>query len=81
MIPIGFSVIVLLVLPPLPEKLKWGFTKEEKEIALRRQKEAHMDAGGRKFHKEHVPLVFKDPKLYGFGKSNSDGDEVAEWRN
>lgn len=60
-------MVVLLILPPLPEKLKRGFSEKEKQIALRRQRDAHMDAGGKKFDVSHVRRVFKDPKMYGFG--------------
>lgn len=73
---VAFSVVVLVVLPPLPEKLKRGFSEQEKQIALRRQRDAHMDAGGKKFDASHIPKVFKDPKLYGFGMWTSNVTKI-----
>lgn len=65
-------MVVLIALPPLPEKLKRGFSEKEKQIALRRQREAHMDPGGKRFDMSHVIRIFKDPKFYGFGRFKID---------
>jgi hypothetical protein len=39
--PIFFGFVVIFLLPATPEKLKFGFSAAEKEIAIRRSREAH----------------------------------------
>jgi hypothetical protein len=60
---IGYGVLVLIFLPPVPEKLKWGFTKDEKRMAVIRTQQAHNTPGAKIRWKEVLP-AFKSPMLY-----------------
>ena len=39
-ITVAVGIFVLFLLPPVPEKLKWGFSSAEKDMAVRRSREA-----------------------------------------
>jgi MFS family permease len=60
---VGFSLIVWLLLPPVPERVRLGFTVEEKRIAIARSVQAFntLDA---KINKSHIGAVFKQPFIY-----------------
>lgn len=62
-ISMGYGVLVLIFLPPVPEKLKWGFTKDEKRMAVIRTQQAHNTPGAKIRWKEVLPS-FKSPMLY-----------------
>ncbi|KAH8705207.1 putative pantothenate transporter [Talaromyces proteolyticus] len=62
-ITIAVGVFVYFILPPVPEKLRWGFSQAEKDMALRRSREA--------FNSENASVVphqllalLKDLKMY-----------------
>jgi hypothetical protein len=40
LMPVGWGFVVTFLLPPSPENLQWFFNAQEKEIALRRYREA-----------------------------------------
>jgi sugar phosphate permease len=60
---IGFAFVVFIFLPPVPEKVKWGFTADEKRIALARSQQAHntLDA---KLSTGKILANFKKPLIY-----------------
>ena len=60
---IGYGVVVLILLPPVPEKVRWGFTKDEKRMAVIRTQQAN-NTPGAKVRWKDVPTNFKDPMLY-----------------
>jgi Major Facilitator Superfamily len=62
-ISIGYGVLVLIFLPPVPEKLRWGFTQDEKRLAVIRTQQAHNTPGAKIRWKEVLP-AFKSPMLY-----------------
>lgn len=59
--------MILWLLPPVPEKVKWGFSAREKEIAKNRTAEAY-NVEDAKINPQHLIQLFKDPKIYFFGK-------------
>jgi hypothetical protein len=59
--------IVLGLLPPVPEKLRWGFSPQDKAIAVRRTREA-FNVPHAKFNGTQLKAVLKDPKMYFYGK-------------
>ncbi|KAG2180009.1 hypothetical protein INT43_003796 [Umbelopsis isabellina] len=60
---VGFSLIVWLLLPPVPENVYFGFTADEKRIAIARSVQAFntIDA---KVNKAHIKDIFKQPFIY-----------------
>jgi MFS family permease len=61
-IPIGFGFIVVIFLPSLPEKVRFGFTAAEKKLIVERTRRAH----NAEESKVRLPLVWKalkDPKI------------------
>jgi hypothetical protein len=60
---VAYGFVVLFLLPPVPEKLKRGFSAEQKDIAVRRSKEAYntLDA---KIDLKQLLKLLKDPKSY-----------------
>jgi hypothetical protein len=60
---VGFGFIVLLLLPASPEKLRWFFNAQEKEIALRRYREA-FNIERTKVSPKQILTTFKDPKAW-----------------
>lgn len=69
MATIGFGLIIFFLLPPVPERLKWGWTEEEKQISLRRTREAYNEVEA-KIRPKHLLELFKDPKVYFLGEFN-----------
>lgn len=63
---IAYALVIFVLLPPVPEKLKWGFNAEEKQIAIQRSKEAYniIDA---KINPRQLIWLLKDPKIYFYG--------------
>jgi len=61
----GFSLIVLTLLPPVPEKVRFGFTADEKRIAIARSVEAYNTVDAQ-FNKKQIPAIFKQPLIYIF---------------
>ncbi|GAB5587371.1 hypothetical protein Unana1_02271 [Umbelopsis nana] len=59
----AFGFIVFILLPPVPERVKFGFTKEEKIIAMKRSKENHNTLNA-VIRPEQILLTFKQPLLY-----------------
>jgi hypothetical protein len=64
-ISVGYGVLVLIFLPPVPEKLKWGFTQDEKRMAVIRTQQANNTPDAKIRWKEVLP-AFKSPMLYGY---------------
>ena len=60
---IGFGILVIVFLPPVPEKVKVGFTADDKRMAVIRTQQAH-NTPGAKIKWKTVPSTFKDPMLY-----------------
>jgi hypothetical protein len=60
---IGYGIIVMIFLPPVPEKLRWGFTADEKRLAVIRTQQAN-NTPGAKIRWTDVLPAFKDPMLY-----------------
>jgi hypothetical protein len=56
-------------MPPLPEKLRWGFTEEEKAIAKRRTTEAYNEPHA-KIRPKQLLEVFNDRRNYLYGKGS-----------
>jgi hypothetical protein len=65
-VSIAHGFVILVLLPPVPEKIKWGFTKEEKDIAIRRTKEAY-NATDAKINPRQLLALLKDVKAYLYG--------------
>lgn len=59
----GYGVIVCIFLPPVPEKVKWGFTADEQRMAVVRTRQAN-NTPGAKIKLKSVPGAFLDPMLY-----------------
>ncbi|KAK5053818.1 hypothetical protein LTR84_001780 [Exophiala bonariae] len=55
-----FGLVILVFLPPVPEKLKWGWTPEEKRMAVIRTQWANNTPGSKIRWKEVIP-AFKSP--------------------
>ena len=60
---IAYGFVVLLILPPVPEKLRWGFTEDEKRLAIIRTQQANNTPGAKIRWKEVLPSL-KEPMLY-----------------
>jgi cyanate permease len=55
-----FGLVILAFLPPVPEKLKWGWTKDEKRMAIIRTQWANNTPGAKLRWREVLP-AFKSP--------------------
>ena len=53
----------MLILPPVPEKIRWGYSAKEKAIAVRRTEESY-NVVGAKINLHHLLELVKDPKIY-----------------
>jgi MFS family permease len=62
-ISIGYGLIVIVFLPPVPERLRYGFTSKEKELAVVRTRQANNTPGAKIRWTEVLP-AFKHPMLY-----------------
>jgi hypothetical protein len=65
-ISVAYGFVVLFLLPPVPEKIKWGFNERQKEIAKIRTAEAY-NVEGAQIHPRHLLVLAKDPKIYFLG--------------
>jgi hypothetical protein len=68
-ISVTFGFIVFLLLPPVPERLTWGWSAKQKEIAVRRSREAY-NVTGAKIHLKQLLDLVKDAKAWFYGKSS-----------
>ena len=64
-IPCAFAFVVLVLLPASPSTLRFGFSREEKELAIRRSRQAHNTAEARLEIKK-IPLVLLSPHFWLF---------------
>jgi hypothetical protein len=64
-----FGFIILFVLPSSPERLRWGFSAAEKEIGLRRYREAFNIEGDDKIRGAQILGSLKDPKTWFYGST------------
>ncbi|KIY01719.1 uncharacterized protein Z520_01857 [Fonsecaea multimorphosa CBS 102226] len=62
-ISVAWGFIVLALLPPLPEQLRWGFTEKEKVIARRRGVEGYNEPNA-KIKPKQILDIFKDRRTY-----------------
>ncbi|KAK5653020.1 hypothetical protein OQA88_9306 [Cercophora sp. LCS_1] len=60
---VGFGVVIFFCLPNTPERVKRGFTAQEKEIAIRRTKEA-FNVPHTRLHLRQMGAAVKDPKTW-----------------
>lgn len=67
---VGMGFVVLLLLPSTPEKSGWAFSEEEKQIAMRRTREAYNVAYA-KIQPRQLIAVIRDPKAWFYGKKQS----------
>ncbi|KAL1962679.1 hypothetical protein VTN77DRAFT_9313 [Rasamsonia byssochlamydoides] len=58
-----YGFVVLFSLPPVPERVKWGFTAREKEIAKQRTAKAY-NVENAAVNWKHLIVLAKDPKVY-----------------
>jgi hypothetical protein len=63
-----FGFIILFVLPSSPERLRWGFSAAEKEIGLRRYREAFNVEGDNKIRGAQILGALQDPKTSFYGR-------------
>ena len=62
-LPLAFGIFLFFALPAVPEKVGWGFTKEEKELAIERTIAAKNTPNvGVNWH--GIGQSFKEPQLY-----------------
>jgi hypothetical protein len=59
--PVGFGFVGSFILPASPERLRWGFSAAEKQIALRRYREA-FNIEGTGVRPAQILKALKDPK-------------------
>jgi len=62
-ISIGYGFVIMFFLPPVPERLRWGFSEDEKRLAIVRTLQAN-NTPGAKIRWVEVPQTFKNPMLY-----------------
>lgn len=60
---VGYGIVVLIFLPPVPEKIRWGFTEDEKRLAIIRTQQANNTPGAKIRWKEVLPSLFS-PMLW-----------------
>ncbi len=66
-ISVAYGFVVLFLLPPVPEKVTWGFSTKQKEIAKRRTAEAY-NVEGAKINPRQLLVLAQDPKIYFFSR-------------
>lgn len=64
-ITIAFGVLVVLLLPQVPEKVRWGFSPEEKRLLLIRTWRAN-NTPNATYKWSELMVTFGDPTFYGF---------------
>lgn len=60
---VGFGIIVVFILPPVPEKVKWGFTPDERRMAVIRTWQANNTPGAKVIWRQLL-VPFTWPTLY-----------------
>lgn len=84
-VSVGFGILLIFILPNTPERVKRGFTAEEKKIALRRTQEAYNVPHTRPNLRQLVAAL-KDPKTWFYGNAPlphllvSDGEHAPSSR-
>lgn len=63
LLSISYGLVVLVLLPPVPEKLRFGFTEDEKRMAVIRTQQANNTPGAKIRWREVLPYL-KSPMLY-----------------
>ncbi|KAK3987285.1 putative transporter [Cladorrhinum sp. PSN332] len=69
-VSVGFGVLILFLLPTTPERVKWGFSKEEKKIAMRRTEEA-FNVPNAKPNSAQFFAALRDPKTWFYTVLNA----------
>jgi MFS family permease len=64
-ITIGIGVIVLIALPPVPERVRWGFSADEKRLAVIRTRSAN-NTPNATFRWHQVSKTLASPPLYTY---------------
>jgi MFS family permease len=62
---IAFGLLVLVLLPPVPERLKWGFTPHETRLAVVRTWQAN-NTPNATFRWHQLSQTFKSPMFYTY---------------
>ncbi|OQU99153.1 hypothetical protein CLAIMM_04827 [Cladophialophora immunda] len=62
-VSVAWGFVVLLMLPPLPEQVRWGFTEEEKALARRRTIEGYNEPNAQ-IKPKQILAIFKDRRTY-----------------
>lgn len=65
-VSVAWGVVILLLLPPLPDQIRWGFTEDEKALARRRAIEGYNDLDA-EIKPKQILSIFKDRRLYLYG--------------
>lgn len=66
-VSVGWGFVIIALLPPLPDQVRWGFNEKEKALAKQRQIEAYNDPSA-KIRPKKVLEIFKDRRYYLYGK-------------
>ncbi|KAK4223101.1 putative transporter [Podospora fimiseda] len=69
-VSVGFGLVILFLLPTTPERVKWGFSKDEKKIAMRRTEEAYNVPNAKPNGAQFVAAL-KDPKTWFYSVLNA----------
>lgn len=64
-ITIAAGLMVGFLLPNVPERVRWGFSSEEKRLLIIRTWRAN-NTPGAKFNWNQIGITFKDPGLYAY---------------
>ncbi|KAH8817096.1 major facilitator superfamily domain-containing protein [Xylogone sp. PMI_703] len=64
-ITVAFGVLVVFLMPPVPERVKWGFSAEEKRLLVIRTWRAN-NTPNAKFKWDDMMVTFKDLSFYGY---------------
>ncbi|RFU28023.1 hypothetical protein B7463_g8313, partial [Scytalidium lignicola] len=64
-ITVAFGLIIVFLLPPVPERVKWGFSSEEKRLLVIRTWRAN-NTPNAKFKWDELMITFKDLSFYGY---------------
>jgi sugar phosphate permease len=60
---VAFAIVVFIFLPPVPEKITWGFTADEKRVAMARSQQAYNTLDAR-VDKSKILANFKKTFIY-----------------
>ncbi|GAB5593554.1 hypothetical protein Unana1_08454 [Umbelopsis nana] len=60
---VGFAFVVFFFLPAVPERVRWGFTTNEKRVTIARSQQAYNTVNAT-LTKPQIPSVFKQPLIY-----------------